>query len=447
MEKPRILVVEDDLHMRGLLKTALEQNGFVLLPASDCERALRIHARTPAALAILDYKLPRGTSGLELARLIKQQDTRLPIIIITAYSTEDLAIEALKDGIDDYFPKPFLIDDLLGSIERLLPSRVLGKCSTSAEPARIIQDLIDGHRMVGESPPMREINAYIRKIAPTDSNVLITGETGTGKELVAELIHKNSNRAMKPFICLNCAAIPDTLLESELFGYERGAFTGAYATQEGKLKQADGGTVFLDEIGDMSLSTQAKMLRVLDKKAIQRLGGRRDVTFDLRIIAATNQNLEELISCGRFRRDLYFRLNVAQIVLPPLRHRKTDIPLLLSQFINQLNRQLHSQIRGVSKELLDYLLHYEWPGNVRELKNVAEVCCLNLNSGMIGLADIPEQYQSKLAGGVTNEKELLLSALFSTKWNKSKAAQKLHWSRMTLYRKMAKYHLVPECKT
>jgi DNA-binding NtrC family response regulator len=442
MEKPRILVVEDDLHMLAFLKSALEQNGLVPLPASDCERALRIHARTPADLAILDYKLPRETSGLELAALLKRQDNRMPVIVITAYSTEDLAIEALRVGVDEYFPKPFMIDELLRSIERLLSARESRKRPTSAEPTRISPDLIDGHRMVGESLSVREIKAYIGKVAKTDSNVLIIGETGTGKELVAELIHRNSDRAKKPFICLNCAAIPDTLLESELFGHDRGAFTGAYALQEGKLKLADGGTVFLDEIGDMSLSTQAKMLRMLDKKPIQRLGGRRDVTLDVRIIAATNQDLEGLISCGRFRSDLYFRLNVAQIVLPPLRHRKTDIPLLLSHFVNQLNRQLDSQIKCFSKEVLDNLLNYEWPGNVRELKNVTEACGVNLNSGTIGLADIPERYQSKLSGGVIDEKELLLSALFSTKWNKSKAAQKLHWSRMTLYRKMAKFHIM-----
>ncbi|MBI3780313.1 MAG: sigma-54-dependent Fis family transcriptional regulator, partial [candidate division NC10 bacterium] len=216
MEKPRILIVEDDLHMMGLLKTALEQKGLVPLPASDCERALRIHARTPADLAILDYKLPRETSGLELAGLLKRQDTRMPVIVITAYSTEDLAIEALRAGIDEYFPKPFMIDELLRSIERLLPARESGIRPTSAESTGTSPNLIDGHLMIGESLPVREIKAYIGKVAKTDSNVLIIGETGTGKELVAELIHSNSDRAKKPFICLNCAAIPDALLESEL---------------------------------------------------------------------------------------------------------------------------------------------------------------------------------------------------------------------------------------
>lgn len=442
MEKPRILVVEDNLHMLGFLKAALEQNGLVPLPASDGDRTPRILALTPVDLAILDYKLPGQSSGLELARLIKRRDPGLPVIIITAYSSEELAIEALREGIDDYFPKPFVIDDLLASIQRLLASRGLCRRPISAGVTGSVPDLSDGHRLVGESSPMQEIKAHIRKVAATDSNVLITGETGTGKELVAEIIHKYSYRAQKPFICLNCAAIPDTLTESELFGYERGAFTGAYAAYGGKLKQADSGTVFLDEIGDMSLSAQAKLLRALDNKTIQRLGGRRDVTLDVRIISATNQNLEQLVSCGGFRRDLYYRLNVAHMGLPPLRERKEDIPLLLRHFIAELNLRLGKQVSEISPELLGRLLQYEWPGNVRELRNFTEACLLNLNTGMIRPAHIPEHYRGKLAESCVNEKELLLSALFSTRWNKSKAAQRLHWSRMTLYRKLAKYHII-----
>ncbi len=441
MEKARILVVDDDAHMLGFLKSALERNGFVSLPASDCERALRIHARSAPDLAILDYRLARDGSGLELARLMRRQDSNFPVILITAFGTEDLAIEALRDNIDDYFPKPFLIDDLLGSIERLLRWRVRKAWTASAQPPSVARELIDGHLMVGESRAMRATRAYIRKVALADTSVLVTGETGTGKELVAELIHRNSGRAHRPFIRLNCAAIPDTLLESELFGYERGAFTGAYATQEGKLKLADGGTVFLDEIGDMSLSTQAKVLRVFDKKPIQRLGGRRDMTLDVRLIAATNQSLEELMSTGRFRRDLYFRLNVTQVVLRPLRDRKEDIPSLLDHFISEFNRQMGKQVVGVTQELLDHMLRYDWPGNIRELRNVTEACLLNVDSGTIGLGDTPEQYRTKLGADVMNEKELLLRALFSTKWNKSKAAKSLHWSRMTVYRKLVKYHL------
>jgi two-component system response regulator HydG/two-component system response regulator AtoC len=303
-------------------------------------------------------------------------------------------------------------------------------------------DLIGERLMVGESPSIRKIKSFIRKVAVTDSNVLITGETGTGKELVAELIHKNSRRAGRPLICLNCAAIPDSLAESELFGYERGAFTGAYAAYEGKLTQADGGTVLLDEIGDMSLSAQAKLLRLLDKKTIQRVGGRRDVTIDLRVTAATNQDLEELMAAGKFRRDLFYRLNVAHIGLPPLRARKEDLPLLLRHFIGEFNARLAKQARGISPRLVERLLRYDWPGNIRELKNMIEVCLMNLNAGTIDFTDIPEQYRDKLEDCSTDEKASILSALFSTKWNKSKAAQRLHWSRMTLYRKLARYHII-----
>jgi DNA-binding NtrC family response regulator len=441
MEKRRILIVEDDRHMLGLLKSALEQEGFVPLPASDCDRALRIVTRAPSDLAILDYKLPRATSGLELARLIRRHDARLPIIMITSYSTEDLAIEALRGGFDDYFRKPFLIQDLLGSIQRLLLSRGPIRWQAAAGVRGVIPELRDGSRMIGESGAVWTIRQFIHKLGRSESTVLILGETGTGKELVAELIHSNGRRAGRPFVRVNCAAIPDTLLESELFGYERGAFTGAYAARAGTLELADGGTVFLDEIGDMSLSAQAKMLRVLDKRSIQRVGGRRDVTLDARIIAATNQNLDGLMASGRFRRDLYFRLNVAQIVLPPLRDRKEDLPRLIDHFICELNDRLGKRIQGVSGHVLDRMLQYDWPGNIRELRNVLEGCVLNLESGEIGLADLPDHYRGRLERCAGGERDLLLSALFSTKWNKSLAAQKLHWSRMTLYRKLAKYRI------
>ena len=442
MKIPRILIVEDNPYMLGFLSVALEQHDFIPILASDGEQALRILPLTPVNLAILDHRLPGQSSGVELARLLKRRDARLPVILITAYSSEELAIETLQAGIDDYFPKPLVIGDLLASIRRLLASREFYLPQVSANRSGSIPELIDEHRLVGAAAPMQEIKAYIRKVAQTDSTVLITGETGTGKELVTALIHKNSKRAGKPLVCLNCAAIPESLTESELFGYERGAFTGAYAAYEGKLKQADGGTVLLDEIGDIPLSAQAKLLRVLDKKTVQPVGGRKEVTIDLRIIAATNQDLEGLMAVGKFRRDLYYRLNVAHISVPPLRARREDIPLLLRHFIGELNTRLTKQVRGVSPELVERLVQYDWPGNVRELKNMVEVCLMNLSAGMIDLAHIPEQYRAKLLDCSIKEKESILSALFSTKWNKSKAAQKLHWSRMTLYRKLAKYHII-----
>ncbi|MBZ0170225.1 transcriptional regulatory protein zraR [Candidatus Methylomirabilis lanthanidiphila] len=442
MKMPRILIVEDNSHMLAFLNATLERHGFIPVLTSDCEHALRTIALAPVDLAILDYRLPGQTSGLDLARLIKQRDARLPIILITAHSTENLTIETQEARIDDYFPKPLAIKDLLVSIQRLLASRGLCTRPASAGTGGSVPGLIDAHRLVGSAAPMQEIKAYIRKVAQTDSNVLITGETGTGKELVAELIHKNSKRAGKPFICLNCAAIPESLTESELFGYERGAFTGAYAAYEGKLKQADGGTVLLDEIGDMPLSAQAKVLRLLDKKTAQRVGGRRDVAIDLRVIAATNQDLDALMAAGTFRRDLYYRLNVAHISLPPLRARRKDIPLLLRHFICEFNTRRTKQVRGIASELVERLLQYDWPGNVRELRNMIEVCLIDLDTHLIDFTHIPEQYRVKLPGCGINEKEAILSALLSTRWNKSQAAQKLHWSRMTLYRKLTKHHIV-----
>lgn len=446
MKIPRILIVEDNPHVLGFLNVVLEQNGYIPVLAQSAENASRLLAKTRVDLAILDHKLPGPTSGLELARLIKRQDAGLPIVLVTAHSTERLAIDALEAGISDYFPKPFVIDDLLASIRRLLASNGSQAFPTATETGDRTLWLIDEHRLVGQAASIQAVKSDIRRVAPTDSTVLITGETGTGKELVAELIHNNSTRASKPFVCLNCAAIPESLMESELFGYERGAFTGAYTTYEGKLRQADGGTVLLDEIGDMPLSAQAKLLRLLDKKTAQRVGGRKDVTIDLRVIAATNQDLEALMAAGRFRRDLFYRLNVVQISLPPLRDRRTDIPLLLKHFISEFNLRLAKHIRGVSPVLIERLLQYEWPGNVRELRNMTEVSLMSADTGLIDVVHLPQQYRDRLPG-TTDEKEAILSALFSTKWNKSQAAQKLRWSRMTLYRKLTKYHIISSRRT
>jgi DNA-binding NtrC family response regulator len=298
--------------------------------------------------------------------------------------------------------------------------------------------------MVGESVLMQEVRQYVGRVAATDCPVLITGETGTGKELVAELIHHHSARGRRPLVCLNCAALPDSLLESELFGYERGAFTGAEARNPGKLQQAEGGTVFFDEVGDMSPSAQAKVLRLLESKQAHRLGSGQAVRFDIRVLAATNQDLEQALAQGRFRRDLYYRLNVARLHLPPLRQRRQDIPLLLGHYLQQMNRRYGLQVEGFSPEALDCLRAYPWPGNVRELKNLLEVLFLAPPASRIGLADLPEPFRRSLAGGPQaspGELDRLLSALLETNWNKSQAAHKLHWSRMTLYRKLARYHL------
>jgi DNA-binding NtrC family response regulator len=313
-----------------------------------------------------------------------------------------------------------------------------------------------GQPMIGESSSMGSVKAYLLKVASTDSNVLITGESGTGKELVAELIHRHSARGQKPLVCLNCAALPDSLLESELFGFERGAFTGAHSRNPGKLQQADGGTVFFDEVGDMSPYAQAKVLRLLESKQLQRLGANQSVSLNIRVVAATNQDLEARMAEGKFRRDLYFRLNVARIHLPPLRERKEDLPLLLEHYLREFNNRSGTRVEGFAQEALEELLSYDWPGNIRELKNLVEAAFINLDadnpalSQRICLQDLPEPFRSRLTDREADsqgERDRLLTALLATRWNKSKAAQRLQWSRMTLYRKLAKYHLLTKPET
>jgi transcriptional regulator with PAS, ATPase and Fis domain len=327
----------------------------------------------------------------------------------------------------------------------MLQSAVINLLPGSALPAPIdSHPLAGGDRLLGRSPCIRQLRQYLARIAPANSNVLVLGETGTGKELVAELIHLNSRRAAGPLICLNTAAIPDALLENELFGHERGAFTGASSPQTGKLSAAQHGTVFLDEIGEVSLQIQAKLLRVLDRKPIYRLGGSHRVDVDVRIIAATNDDLEHSIDQGRFRKDLYYRLNVVRVDVPPLRERQEDVPLLIDHYLRQFSGELGRSVQGLSPGALDMLCCYQWPGNVRELRNVVEALLVNLAPETTGVVDVPPQVMRQLTRALsapTSERERLLNALASTNWNKSKAAHQLHCSRMTLYRKMHRYHV------
>jgi two-component system response regulator HydG/two-component system response regulator AtoC len=300
--------------------------------------------------------------------------------------------------------------------------------------------------MVGESPPMQLVRRAVSSLARTDSTVLITGETGTGKELAAELIHGGSRRRAGPFVCINCAAIPDGLLESELFGFEKGAFTGAHAAYEGRLTLARGGTVFLDEVGDMSPYGQAKILRVLESREVHRLGGRRGVALDVRVIAATNGDLETLVAEGRFRRDLYYRLNVARIRLPALRERPEDVPALVEHLIRELNTRLGARVTGIEQDALDALAAHDWPGNVRELRNLLEAAMLQSRDATLRLGSFPETLRGRAPHPASprdpeEERRRVLSALEDTRWNKSQAAARLHWSRMTLYRKMARYQI------
>jgi DNA-binding NtrC family response regulator len=299
-----------------------------------------------------------------------------------------------------------------------------------------------GLQMIGKSAAVGRIRALVERIAHTDVHALVVGESGTGKELVAEMIHRSSCRRHAPFICVNCAAIPDTLLESELFGYQKGAFTGANSTREGKFSEANGGTLFLDEIGDMSHFAQAKILRALETKRIDRLGGGGGTKVDIRVVAATNRDLETMVANGSFRQDLYFRLNVVEIPIPPLRERTEDIPVLIAHFIHLFNQSFGQNVRTVDAEVLQALLRYLWPGNVREMRNLFEAVYVNQPEDLISPADLPDGFKRRLMLTSTGtERDRVLAALVSTRWNKSQAAKKLNWSRLTLYRKMERYRI------
>jgi DNA-binding NtrC family response regulator len=359
----------------------------------------------------------------------------IPVVLLTLRGSEELAVQALRCGITDYLRVPFSRDEL--------ESIILSVC-----PGTRTAGLVKGENLVGESRAVQDIKAYIEKVGRTTSSVLITGETGTGKELIADLIHSNSPRAGRPLICVNCAAIPDTLLESELFGYERGAFTGAQTARDGKLTLANGGTLFLDEIGDMSPYAQAKLLRAIESHEVQRLGGHKTHTVDFRLIAATNRNLDSPADHDLFRRDLFFRLNVARIHLPPLRERKEDILPLSHFFRRKENLRFGRETRGFTPRAEQVLLQHDWPGNVRELRNIVEAAFIDLDAGAT-LVSLPAPFcagilQRERIGSA--ELDRILMALSETRWNKSQAAQKLHWSRMTLYRKISRYKISDPAK-
>jgi DNA-binding NtrC family response regulator len=443
MKKLAIAIIEADAKVRDQLSRVLSAEGIEII-----DPAVSRAGRSPIPLVgpdlvIVGSALDGARASLDAAREIRRTRVGTPIIFIARQSSEELAIAALRAGANDYFAHPVPCDQLIASVKRCLAEVTATAASRPHDSTDV--DAGVGRPMIGGGAWALEIQAYMQRVATTDSNVLITGETGTGKELAAELIHRSSRRQSKPFVCINCAAIPDTLLESELFGYEKGAFTGAHMANPGKLKSADGGTVLFDEIGDMSPYAQAKILRVIESREIERLGGRGSFPVDLRVIAATNQNLERLMTEGRFRKDLYFRLNVVRIHLPALRERKEDLPALLDHYIREFSRICGREAAGITEEALAALLRYDWPGNIRELRNVIEAAFTTRSHGAVSLADLPAGFRNVPTGtssvGPERERDRLLDALLATKWNKSKAAERLHWSRMTVYRKMAKYHL------
>jgi DNA-binding NtrC family response regulator len=438
-----ILIVAADMIMRRSMQILVQRQGYKAIESSGTDILSGSWKESRPDLVITYVSGENPEEGLEVIRRIRRSDLRLPVILITPCRSEEIAVETRRMGVSDYLCLPVSPQDLLASIDRSLSCPWLdadaGEVPTST-------GLSPATQMVGRSPSIVGMAVYLRKVARTDCTVLITGETGTGKELVVNLIHQHSPRAQHPLVVINCAAIPDTLLESELFGHEKGAFTGAHAKQEGAMQAANQGTLFLDEIGDMSPMAQAKILRAVETREVCPVGGRHSSQIDVRFVAATNKNLEQMVETGEFRADLYYRLNLARISLPPLRNRKEDIELLFDHFRRILNRKFRTQVEGFTGEAIATLVGYDWPGNIRELKNFLEAVFINA-PGRIGLKDFPPFFQRRLQKTASNqpdERNRLLTALFDSNWNKTKAAQQLRWSRMTLYRKMAKYQLNSE---
>jgi len=365
----RILVVDDERSMRELLAIVLRREGYEVVTAENGETAIATLEREPIDLLICDIKMP-DMNGVEVLRAAKRIDQDMVAMMVTAFASTQTAIEALRLGACDYLSKPFDVDELKIKVREKLESRDLRQENVLLKRALGVRH--EFSNIVGRSEPMLAVFKLIQTIARTTSTILITGESGTGKELVARAIHFNSLRRDRPFVALNCATLPDTLLESELFGHMRGAFTGADSNKKGLIELAEHGTIFLDEIGEMSPSVQVKVLRVLQDRRFRRLGGLEEVEADIRIIAATNQDPSKMVADGKFREDLFYRINVIPIHLPPLRERQEDIPLLAEHFLVKYRTQMEKQITGISGEAMQYLIVYDWPGNIRELENVIE---------------------------------------------------------------------------
>jgi DNA-binding NtrC family response regulator len=444
----RILVVEDELPMSELLTSYFSERGYEVESAQNGEEALRRLEERPFALVITDIKLP-GMSGLELLARINLEWSEVAVIIMTAFSSISSAVEAMKLGAEDYIAKPFQLDELRITVEKALERRSLRR--QVRELRAEVHERYNFSNIVGRSKPMQQLFEVIKRVAARrDASALIIGSTGTGKELVARAIHYNSERREAPFIPINCSAIPETLLESELFGHQKGAFTGAHETRRGLLEEASGGTVFLDEINTLSPNLQVKLLRVLQERVVRRVGGRENIPIDIRLVSASNQDLEEAVKRGEFRQDLFYRLNVVLIRLPDLKDRKEDIPLLVEHFLQKFARQHGEQPRRFSSEAMRILMSHSWPGNVRELENAVEHA-LTMGSGQIlTAADLPASVTSAerdiLEEAVLNnatlaevERRYILRVLEKTGGHQIKAAEILGIDRRTLYRRLRQY--------
>jgi DNA-binding NtrC family response regulator len=445
MKSRQILICNGDRRLIQRLRNLTITLGYESSVTNDVVNYLECGTNNIPDLIILCAKQERPQECLvATTRLIKKMQPDLPVIILSQTCSEKLAIGVNMTGASDFYQIPFSTQELGKKIQRLfLIKAQSGIESTNDNPPK--SDTFE-RKFIGKSKAIEEIKAYLLKVAHSDSTVLITGETGTGKGMVASLVHEHSIRQTKPFVCINCAALPDTLIESELFGFGKGAFTGASVAHQGKFLQAKGGTLFLDEIGDMSHFSQAKILRTIESKEVSPLGTSHVLPVDVRLIAATNQNLEGLIEEGKFRRDLYFRLNVASLHLPPLRERNEDIPELCNHFMNKLNAKFGLNIRRLTHESMDLLTNYTWPGNIRELINIIEAIYIHMLHCDDETAELPDNIKKRLKATVsckaTDMRKFIISALKDANWNKSAAARNLGISRTTLYRKIREHNII-----
>ena len=440
---PSILVVDDEQVVRDSLSKWFREDGFKVSSAANAAEALQQLQVQKWDIILLDIKMP-GMDGMELQQRIKEIDQGATIIFITAHATIDTAVKALKEGAFDYVTKPVDPDYLSHLVNNALKQRTLA--SENIKLKEQISEFCKADEIIGESPQMQKVYELIQTVAKTDTTVMIRGESGTGKELIARAIHSNSNRRYFPIVVVNCGALPEGILESELFGHERGAFTGAQYRRKGRLELSDGGTLFLDEVGNIDTKTQMDLLRAIETKQFTRVGGNDIIKVDFRVICATNKDLEKAVADGAFREDLYYRLNVFTIFIPPLRERKGDIPVLANYFVQKYARAMGKPITSLSPEAMDTLVRYNWPGNVRELGNAIERAMVVGRPPALRPEDLPYQLTERNhilpAGSLAAvEKAHIASILEQNKWNISRSAEILQIDRVTLYNKIEKYGL------
>ena len=437
-----ILIVDDEFIVRDSLTKWFRQDGYRVESAEDANHALKMMNNGPWDIVLLDIKMP-GMTGLELQNRLREIDKTAVTIMITAFASVESAVQALKDGAFDYVTKPIDPDHLSHLVANALKQKKLHE-----ENVQLREQIsgISGFEIIGTSPQISRVIELSKTVASTDTTVMLRGESGTGKELVARTIHANSARRYFPIIAVNCGALAESLLESELFGHEKGAFTGAQYRRKGKFELADGGTIFLDEIGTISQKMQVQLLRVIESKQFSRVGGNDLVTSDFRVICATNRDLEAAVKDGSFREDLYYRMNVFSITIPPLRERKSDIPMLAQAFTKKYSGVMHKAVDGIDPAALHILVRYDWPGNVRELENIVERAMVLAVPPLIQSNDLPFQFGAQALGLKTDslaslERAHIETILHRTNWNISRSADVLDIDRVTLYNKIAKYGL------